>query len=52
MPRYVSVCFPVFAAAGLLLGRAPASARLGILAVSAAGLLMLAVRISSLRMMP
>lgn len=52
MPRYVSVCFPVFAAAGLLLGRAPASARLGILAVSAAGLLLLAVRISSLRMMP
>jgi len=52
MPRYVSSCFPVFAAAGLLLARAPRAIDGGMLATGGAGLAFLAWRIASGRMMP
>lgn len=52
MPRYVSICFPVFAAAGLLLARAPRPVDGPLLAGGAAGLAFLAWRIASGRMMP
>ncbi len=52
MPRYVSICFPVFAAAGLLLGRVPRAASGALLGIGAAGLAFLAWRIASGRMMP
>lgn len=52
MPRYVSACFPVFAAAGLLLARFPRTIDGPLLAAGASGLAFLAWRIASGRMMP
>ncbi|MFM8409664.1 MAG: hypothetical protein ACKOCT_05240 [Alphaproteobacteria bacterium] len=52
MPRYVSACFPVFAAVGLLLAGAPRAIDGALLATGASGLAFLAWRIASGRMIP
>jgi hypothetical protein len=52
MPRYVSTCFPVFAALGSIGSRSRPALVNGALALSAAGLAVLAARIGGGRMMP
>ncbi|HZR82373.1 MAG TPA: hypothetical protein VFD92_14870 [Candidatus Binatia bacterium] len=52
LPRYVSSCFPVFAAAGILLARVRPALAGGVLVTSCAGLVLLAARIATGRMMP
>jgi len=52
MPRYTSVCFPVFVATGILLARAPAPLRVATLVCFAAALVVFAENVFLLRFMP
>lgn len=52
MPRYVSVCFPVFAEIGRRLSTAPRPLRVATWLASAGGLAFLALRMSGREMMP
>jgi hypothetical protein len=52
MPRYTSICFPVFAATGTLLARCPVAVRIAVLGASGAALFLFADRIFRLELMP
>jgi hypothetical protein len=52
MPRYTSVCFPVFVATGILLASAPVALRVATLATFAVALLLFAERVFLVRYMP
>jgi hypothetical protein len=52
MPRYTSVCFPIFAATGAILARCPVAVRVLVLAAFAVVLVLFAARILALELMP